>query len=463
MRTLLATTVATLALAGSAWAATSDVSYSPTSGLLIADRVGNSLDVGVFGQGLNYVVDGIGSDPLPGAGCAKTTDGHDSCTFGSGSRLITVRLEGGDDSLNEEFGAGICQYGQNLGDEFVSAGDGNDLIDGGPGFDLLNGDAGDDLLNGCDGNDTLNGGDGNDRLDGGPGNDIVNGGAGNDRFQPRTGEGNDVFSGGAGQDTLVFPADAPSLFVSLDNVANDGTLSSALSNVKNDIENVTGGGGGTNHLTGSTGPNTLIGGPKPDVLEGGSGDDHLLGAAGNDLLKGGPGADTLDGGLGNDQLSGGADNDFLQARDGEPERTMSCGDGVDFLNIDLRDDVPADCEQVDQGAVNEGPNVGISTGTLKLDGRGRARVKLTCPRKVRRCAGSLSLELLHGQALPATVAASATRYTIRKGKSKLVGVRLSTADRRVLSHTRKPRGRIESIERGDHGPKTTVRVVRLGS
>ena len=47
-------------------------------------------------------------------------------------------------------------------------------------------------------------------------------------------------------------------------------------------------------------------------------------------------------------------------------------------------------------------------------------------------------------------------------KSKLVAVHLSTADRRTLSRTRKPRGRIESVERGDHGPKTTIRVVYLG-
>jgi hypothetical protein len=112
--------------------------------------------------------------------------------------------------------------------------------------------------------------------------------------------------------------------------------------------------------------------------------------------------------------------------------------------------------------VDEGPNVKISTGRLRVDRQGRALVKLTCPSKVKRCAGRLSLELFHGQALGSAAAAGATRYSIRKGKSKLVEIRLSGADRRTLAHTRKPRGRIESVERGDHGPKTTVRVVRLG-
>ena len=238
-----------LVLAGSASAAFSDVSYSASSGLLIAGQAGHSLDAGVFGQttaaGFAYVVDGVSSDPTPGSGCSATADGHDNCAVGTGSHVITVRLQGGDDSLNEEFGSAVCAYGQLLGDEFVSGGDGSDLIDGGPGFDSLSGDAGDDLLNGCAGNDTLNGGDGADRLDGGLGNDTVNGGAGNDRLQPKAGEGSDVFSGGAGNDTLVYPADSPSLAVSLDNTANDGKLLTDFSNVKSDVENVTGGGGRT--------------------------------------------------------------------------------------------------------------------------------------------------------------------------------------------------------------------------
>ena len=181
------------------------------------------------------------------------------------------------------------------------------------------------------------------------------------------------------------------------------------------------------------------------------------------MLLGGGGVDYLDGGPGHDQLNGGPDGDLLVTRDGEAERTIVCGDGVDFASIDLRDTTAADCEQIDQGAVNEGPNVRISTGTLRVDRQGRARVKLSCPRKVSRgCDGTLSLELYRRQALRSAVAAGAIRYRIRTGRSKRVEVRLSGADRRALSDTRNPRGRIKSVESGDHGPKTTIRVVRLG-
>src|SRR4051794_2098705 len=431
MRTLLATALVSLgllALADGGWAA-SDVSYSSTSGLLIADRTGNSLDVGVFGQvtagAFSYVVDGIGSDPTPGSGCGRTADGHDSCAAGTGSHLITVQLEAGDDSLNEEFGAGICEYGRSLGDEFVSAGDGNDLIDGGPGFDLLNGDAGDDLLNGCGGNDTLNGGDGADRLDGGLGNDTLNGGAGNDRFQPREREGNDIFSGGAGDDTLIYPADSLPLIVLLDDQQNDGSLTGFSQdlfdhdNVKSDVENVTAG-AGNDFLIGSGAPNTLRGGGGNDFLRGAAGRDHLYGEDGADTLDGGVSNDTLDGGLGPDDFAGGSEGDVLMTRDGVADTTISCGSGTDVASIDLRDGADADCESIDQGAVDEGPNVDISTGTLRLDRQGHTLVKLSCPRKVRRCAGTLSLELFRDQVAPsAAAAAAATHYTIRKGKSKL--------------------------------------------
>ena len=53
-------------------------------------------------------------------------------------------------------------------------------------------------------------------------------------------------------------------------------------------------------LTGTSGPNTLIGGGNADTLNGGDGNDTLSGGAGDDRVIGGKGADALTGGTGKD-------------------------------------------------------------------------------------------------------------------------------------------------------------------
>ena len=79
-------------------------------------------------------------------------------------------------------------------------------------------------------------------------------------------------------------------------------------------------GGGSSdhdHLNGTTGNNTLLGGAKEDTLagmagndtlNGGSGDDKVWGGSGNDNLAGGTGNDLLVGGFGADRMDGGAGN-----------------------------------------------------------------------------------------------------------------------------------------------------------
>ena len=122
----------------------------------------------------------------------------------------------------------------------------------------------------------------------------------------------------------------------------------------------------------------------------------------------------MEGGTSIDRFIGGAGADSADARDGNAE-LVDCGTEVDFADVDLRDNVADSCENVDRGAVKEGPNVRIATGTVTLGRGGRARVRLTCPAKLaRRCAGRLSLSLFSGSAARRAPAGRGTRS--RRGR-----------------------------------------------
>ena len=80
-----------------------------------------------------------------------------------------------------------------------------------------------------------------------------------------------------------------------------------------------------NPIVGTSGDDTLSGGPGAekidgregnDVISGNAGDDTLVGGAGNDTVDGGDGSDALDGGDGNDILGGGAGDDALNGGGG---------------------------------------------------------------------------------------------------------------------------------------------------
>jgi Ca2+-binding RTX toxin-like protein len=217
--------------------------------------------------------------------------------------------------------------------------------------------------------------------------------------------------------------------------------------------------GGNDLVSGGDGNDTLNGGAGPDSVQGGNGNDTMTASDGGDTFSGGAGDDTMEGGTSVDHFSGGSGTDSIDARDGNAE-LVNCGPDVDAVDVDLRDTVADDCENVDRGAVKEGPNVRIATGTLSLGRDGRARVRLTCPAKLSLpCRGRLSLGLFSGKRRSAT--SGGTRYSIAHGASKRVTVALSARDRRRLATRRKARGQLTSIESGVHGRKTTVRVVAL--
>ena len=121
------------------------------------------------------------------------------------------------------------------------------------------------------------------------------------------------------------------------------------------------GGPGDDTLVGTKGSDTLVGRggsdringrAGKDVVVGGTGNDRLLnGDSGADFISGGPGADFLvDGPIREfdvDKLGGGDGNDILVTWNIPVARDIvGCGDGGDFADVDRRDVVGGDCEEV---------------------------------------------------------------------------------------------------------------------
>jgi Ca2+-binding RTX toxin-like protein len=120
-----------------------------------------------------------------------------------------------------------------------------------------------------------------------------------------------------------------------------------------------------NLLTGTGGPDTLVGGPKGDEIVGRGAADVLNGVAGSDILRGGGGADPLRGGEGDDavcgaagddsptggpardRLEGGRGADTIDSRDGQRD-VVRCGAGRDHVRADARDKLDH-CELVNRG------------------------------------------------------------------------------------------------------------------
>ena len=243
----------------------------------------------INGEAGNDVLSGGGGDDVfdggPGADQFDGDGGHDTVTYASRTKPITVNLDNTATS-------GEANEKDRIPDtiQTIIGGSGNDNIDGSASNAnlLLIGNAGRDAIRGGGGNDTLQGGAGNDTL-------YSSGGA-------------DVFTGGAGSDTVTYASNSDDLNISLDNVANDGGVNE-LDNVDDTNETIVGGSGDdvisvsnsakiTRVLFGGAGNDSLVGGVANDRLSGDDGNDTLVGGAGNDLLIGGAGSDVFSGGKG---------------------------------------------------------------------------------------------------------------------------------------------------------------------
>jgi Ca2+-binding RTX toxin-like protein len=199
-------------------------------------------------------------------------------------------------------------------------------------------------LTGDSGDDTLIGSNAPEDVQGGSGRDLINGNGGADDMR-----------GGSGVDTLLYPPERSTLFVTVGSINdNDGNeldqTGTRRDTVRGDIEAVTGGAGGDT-LIGDRSAETLIGGDGNDFLAGLGGDDSLFGLLGDDFLSGGDGNDTARGFFGNDRvlggpdgdrLVGGADNDFVRGKKGRD--VMKGNTGLDLINAkDGTRDVKINC------------------------------------------------------------------------------------------------------------------------
>ncbi len=231
----------------------------------------------------------------------------------------------------------------------ISGGDGDDSLTGGSGSDQLVGGTGADTLIGGSQADALDGQEGNDVLTGGAGSDSLDGGSGNDTLS-EVFDRNITLTNSA----LGLSGNAQTIVVDRAIGFEFATLTGGISANKIDVSSFTkgigttiSGGGQSDTILGSFGPDLIItltgndvinglggadtvySGSGNDTIHGGDGADSLIGQNGNDSIRGDAGADTLVGGAGIDTMNGGAANDFLSAQaDGG---LLNGGDGNDTL------------------------------------------------------------------------------------------------------------------------------------
>lgn len=107
-------------------------------------------------------------------------------------------------------------------------------------------------------------------------------------------------------------------------------------------------------ITGSSGPDNLVGTGDRDRIAGGGGDDIVTGKGSNDRLDGDSGDDLVRGNKGKDKIFGSAGNDLLRGGQGADDivstggnnDTVRCGPGVDRARVGSGDSVGGGCETV---------------------------------------------------------------------------------------------------------------------
>lgn len=209
--------------------------------------------------------------PLASSSAARPT------CFGKPATIVG-RYRGGITEIRGTARADVI-VGTDFGDRIVGRG-GNDLICGLKNSDVIRGGGGNDKIKGGQGGFNFK-----QLLIGGPGDDRLIGGIREDDFVP--GPGDDLVDGGHDGGEVSFAGFSGGVEVDLVAGTATGEGSDTILRITN--------------VTGSTGPDTIIGNARDNILRDGphggtSGDDDILiGGGGFDSLYAWSGNDTLDG------------------------------------------------------------------------------------------------------------------------------------------------------------------------
>ena len=120
-------------------------------------------------------------------------------------------------------------------------------------------------------------------------------------------------------------------------------------------------------ISGSSGPERLVGTPHRDVIVGFGGGDEIFGNKGNDLICGGSGTDSIFGGDGEDELLGGNARDVLNAGSGRD--TLRGQKHADYLLGGPDNDL------IVGGPSGNGPRTGDIAGFTGRNGPIRANLR----------------------------------------------------------------------------------------
>jgi Ca2+-binding RTX toxin-like protein len=357
-------------------------------------------------------------------------------------------------------------------------------LEGGSGGDTLTGNGARNFLYGGPGGDRLTAGGDADTLSGGSGGDALSGGDDGDTLDG--GSGADTLRGEAGEDTVSYDDQVGPVTVSLDGQANDGAAGEG-DDIGPDFEKVFGsfgddtitGGPGNEELTGGSGSDRIDGGGGADKIRGNAGDDVIKGGAGNDELRGNAGDDTIDAGAGEDVVSGqdredgGEDVDTLELRDNEKD-IAACTGGITRAFADHLDVVAATClteRTAPPGGTSTpppvagpppaptGPALRVPRQGIKVDRRGVARIRVTCPKGTAPCAGVLRLVAVSRNK---PVIVGTIVYAIPGGKARTLRVRLNRRGRSLFRARRwVMRVDVTVAARAKGAPQSKVQAVRL--
>lgn len=262
------------------------------------------------GAGSDVLLGGAGDDRLDGGSGPDALSGQlgtDTASYATRASGVGVDIDGAADDGNSADGPAGARDNVKADVENLIGGTSNDTLTGSAANNALDGRDGADVLRGLGGTDTVSyagrsdavsvdldgvADDGNsadgpagardnvkadiENLIGGKGADTLSGSAADNAFDG--GPGPDTFTGFGGADTVTYASRGVGVSVDIDGAADDGSSSDgptgARDNVRADIEN----------LVGGSGPDTLIGSGRDNVLTGGFGLDILRGMNGNDVL-----------------------------------------------------------------------------------------------------------------------------------------------------------------------------------